>query len=154
MEAAPPQLRRFRWSLLAASSLLAAGSLLAGCGTRQQQVFAYRLSDFPLRTALATPRPSPDPLPQSRLVIPMLRRPRHRGARRASSRLDLNHAPLSLLERVPGLTPTLAARIIAARPFATKRSLLRRGFLSLAAYTRAKRFLVVHRHPRSRRLGT
>lgn len=128
--------------------ILTVAGCLGGCGARRQEVFAYRLPNFPLRSvpvaAAAAGHPLP-PLPQ-RASKP--RRPRRRRAS-VSSRLDLNRAPLARLERVPGLTPAVAARIIAARPFRAKRALLRRGFLTPAAYALAKRYLVVHRRRRA-----
>ncbi len=80
--------------------------------------------------------------------------PRRRGYRyghRRSRPEDLNQISLSQLERIPGLTPALAARIIAARPFRSKRTLLLRGYLPRAAYDQAKSYLVVHRADRMRR---
>lgn len=71
------------------------------------------------------------------------------GDRRTRPR-DLNHISLAQLERIPGLTPAIAARIIAARPFRSKRTLLLRGYLSRTAYNHAKSYLVVHRADRKR----
>ncbi len=80
-------------------------------------------------------------------------RPRRRGygyGHRRSRPIDLNQISLTQLERIPGLTPALAARIIAARPFRSKRTLLLRGYLPRAVYDQAKSYLVVHRTDRMR----
>jgi hypothetical protein len=88
---------------------------------------------------------------------PFRRTPRHARRRRygyghrRSRPMDLNQISLSQLEQIPGLTPALAARIIAARPFRSKRTLLLRGYLPRAAYDQAKSYLVVHRADRMRR---
>ncbi|MGH9491818.1 MAG: ComEA family DNA-binding protein [Terriglobales bacterium] len=152
---------------------LAAAALLAGCGERRQEVFAYQLPNFPLRNARPAGGAGLDPpvLPASGAYVSRTRgsrsgysatrtghlrsgyarRPEHRSARRRrwanSARLDLNRAPLARLEQVPGVGPALAARIVAARPFRAKRDLLRHGLLTPAEYAQAKGYLVVHRRP-------
>lgn len=88
---------------------------------------------------------------------PFRRTPQHASRRRygyvhrRGRPKDLNQISLSQLEHIPGLTPALAARIIAARPFRSKRTLLLRGYLPRAAYDQAKSYLVVHRADRMRR---
>lgn len=131
---------------------------LAGCGSRRERVFAYRLPDYPLaanRPALAgaPSRAGRDSGASGRLSRPghrwARRSPRRRAGRRrlTGRRLNLNQVSLARLEQVPGLTPETAARIIAARaarPFRSKRALLHSGLLSPAAYAQAKGYLVVH----------
>jgi len=48
--------------------------------------------------------------------------------------LDLNSAPLARLEKLDGITPEEAARIVAARPYASKEDLLSRKIVSRDQY--------------------
>ncbi len=52
--------------------------------------------------------------------------------------LDLNTAPPERLEKLPGITPELAGRIIEHRPYASAHDLLHRRVLSAAEYNRIK----------------
>ena len=63
------------------------------------------------------------------------------------ARIDINHATLDDLLKVPGMTQTWAARIIRFRPYRTKVDLLDRGVLSATVYDRVKDELIAHRKP-------
>jgi hypothetical protein len=45
-------------------------------------------------------------------------------------RLDLNRASVRALERLPGVTPSMAARIVAGRPYDDPHALVERGILT------------------------
>lgn len=60
-------------------------------------------------------------------------------------RVDINHASLSELLKVPGLTPTWAGRIVRFRPYRTKADLLERGIVSNHVYDRIKDYVIAHR---------
>ncbi|MDR3723217.1 MAG: helix-hairpin-helix domain-containing protein [Terracidiphilus sp.] len=61
------------------------------------------------------------------------------------ARIDINHAPLDQLLKVPGLTQVWAARIVRFRPYHTKVDLLERGVLPSAVYDRIKDTIIAHR---------
>lgn len=61
------------------------------------------------------------------------------------ARVDINHASLAELLKVPGLTQSWAARIVRFRPYRTKLDLLDRGVLSGEVYDRIKDFVIAHR---------
>lgn len=106
------------------------GLCLAGsvaCQAQSKQVFAYRLPDATLHASGGDP--PPQAVARTRRLAP----------------LDLNQASATQLAGVPGLSPALAARIIAARPWRAKRDLLRRHFLTPQQYASAKVHLIVHR---------
>ena len=58
------------------------------------------------------------------------------GAGSASSTLDVNHATLAELERLPGVHAAAAHRIMAERPFHHADDLRKRGILTHAEYDR------------------
>lgn len=60
-------------------------------------------------------------------------------------RVDLNHATLEELLKVPGLTRTWAERILRFRPYRTRLDLLQQGILPPAVYNRIKDAVIVHR---------
>jgi DNA uptake protein ComE-like DNA-binding protein len=60
------------------------------------------------------------------------------------ARVDINHASLAELLKVPGLTQTWAARIVRFRPYRTKLDLLDRGVLSGEVYDRVKDSVIAH----------
>jgi DNA uptake protein ComE-like DNA-binding protein len=62
-----------------------------------------------------------------------------------SERVDINQASLAELERVPGMTPTWAARIVRFRPYRTKQDLMDKGVVSTQVYDRIKDFVIAHR---------
>ncbi|MDR3793651.1 MAG: helix-hairpin-helix domain-containing protein [Terracidiphilus sp.] len=61
------------------------------------------------------------------------------------ARIDINHAPLDQLVKLPGLTQVWAARIVRFRPYHSKVDLLERGVLPSAVYDRIKEAIVAHR---------
>jgi DNA uptake protein ComE-like DNA-binding protein len=60
-------------------------------------------------------------------------------------RIDINHASISELLKVPGITPTWAGRIVRFRPYHTKVDLLDRGVVSEHIYDRIKDYIIAHR---------
>ncbi len=60
------------------------------------------------------------------------------------ARVDINHASLAELLKVPGLTQSWAARIVRFRPYRTKQDLLDRGVLSGEVYDRIKDSVIAH----------
>jgi len=66
-------------------------------------------------------------------------------APRPEARTDLNHASVDELLKVPGMTPSWAARIVRFRPYRTKQDLLDRGVVTGAVYDRIKDYVIAHR---------
>jgi DNA uptake protein ComE-like DNA-binding protein len=62
-------------------------------------------------------------------------------------RLDVNHATVAELEKIPGLTHPWAERIVRFRPYRTKLDLVEKGILSNAVYDRIKDFVIAHHEP-------
>jgi len=60
-------------------------------------------------------------------------------------RVDINHASLTELLKIPGITQSWAGRIIRYRPYHSKLDLLQRGVVSDAVYDRIKDFVIAHR---------
>lgn len=60
-------------------------------------------------------------------------------------RVDINHASLTDLEKIQGLTASWAGRIIRFRPYRTKQDLLDKGVVTSAVYDRIKDFVIAHR---------
>ncbi len=72
----------------------------------------------------------------------------HEGAKPAASqdtRVDLNHASVDDLLKLPGMTRTWAGRIVRFRPYRAKNELLDRGVLPSEVYARIKDSIVAHR---------
>jgi competence protein ComEA len=63
-------------------------------------------------------------------------------------RVDINHATIDQLKRIPGMTDTWAARIVRFRPYRAKNDLLDRGIVSSEVYQRIKDYIVAHRDDR------
>jgi competence protein ComEA len=61
------------------------------------------------------------------------------------ARIDINHASIDELMKVPGLTQSWAGRIIRFRPYRTKQDLLDRGVLPSDVYDRIKNYVIAHR---------
>ena len=69
-----------------------------------------------------------------------------RTARHAhAEQLDVNTATADQLQAVVGITPIYAKRIVAGRPYTTKRQLLTHGILPASVYSQVKDELVAHR---------
>lgn len=61
------------------------------------------------------------------------------------ARIDINHATIHELLKVPGMTPSWAGRIVRFRPYHTKVDLLERGVVTSAVYDRIKDYVIAHR---------
>jgi len=61
------------------------------------------------------------------------------------ARVDINHASLEELLKVPGLTRSWAGRIVRFRPYRTKQDLLDRGVVTSQVYDRIKDYIIAHR---------
>jgi DNA uptake protein ComE-like DNA-binding protein len=61
------------------------------------------------------------------------------------ARIDINHATLDELLKVPGMTRSWAGRIVRFRPYRTKQDLLDKGIVSDEVYDRIKDFVIAHR---------
>lgn len=59
--------------------------------------------------------------------------------------MDINHATVAELLKVPGMTATWAGRIVRFRPYRTKQDLLDRGVVTSQVYDRTKDFIIAHR---------
>jgi DNA uptake protein ComE-like DNA-binding protein len=60
-------------------------------------------------------------------------------------RVDINHATLKELLKVPGMTQSWAGRILRFRPYRTKQDLVGRGIVSGEVYNRIKDYIIAHR---------
>ena len=60
-------------------------------------------------------------------------------------RIDVNHASMKQLLKVPGMTQTWAARIVRFRPYHTKLDLLERGVVSSEVYDRIQDYIIAHK---------
>jgi DNA uptake protein ComE-like DNA-binding protein len=61
------------------------------------------------------------------------------------ARIDINHASVDELLKVPGLTRSWAGRIVRFRPYRTKQDLLEKGILNSQVYDRIKDYVIAHR---------
>lgn len=61
------------------------------------------------------------------------------------ARVDINHASVAELMKVPGMTRTWAGRIVRFRPYHAKNDLLLRGVLPDSVYDRIKDYIIAHR---------
>ncbi|MGA9671422.1 MAG: helix-hairpin-helix domain-containing protein, partial [Terracidiphilus sp.] len=61
------------------------------------------------------------------------------------SRVDINHATVDELVKVPGLTRSWAARVVRFRPYRTKNDLVDKGVVSGEVYDRIKDYVIAHR---------
>ena len=60
-------------------------------------------------------------------------------------RIDINHASIEELLKVPGLTETWAARIVRFRPYRTKQDLVDKGVVTSEVYDRIKDYVIAHK---------
>jgi len=60
-------------------------------------------------------------------------------------RVDINHASLDELVKVPGLGRGWALRIVRFRPYRTKQDLMDKGVVNSQVYDRIKDFVITHR---------
>lgn len=62
--------------------------------------------------------------------------------------VDINHATLDELMKVPGMTRSWAGRIIRFRPYRMKSDLVERGVVTSEVYARIKDSIIAHRDPK------
>lgn len=60
------------------------------------------------------------------------------------ARIDINHASVAELLKVPGMTASWAGRIVRFRPYRTKQDLVDRGVLPSDVYDRIKDYVIAH----------
>jgi len=61
------------------------------------------------------------------------------------SRVDINHATLEELLKIPGLKRSWALRILRFRPYHSKQDLLDEGVVPSEVYGRIREYLIAHR---------
>jgi DNA uptake protein ComE-like DNA-binding protein len=61
------------------------------------------------------------------------------------SRIDINHASVDQLIKIPGMTRTWAGRVVRFRPYRTKADLVERGVVTGEVYDRIKDYIIAHR---------
>ncbi len=61
-----------------------------------------------------------------------------------AERVDINHATVAELMKVPGMTRSWAGRIVRFRPYRTKQDLLDHGVVTSEVYERIKAFIIAH----------
>ena len=64
------------------------------------------------------------------------------------ARVDINHATIDDLMKVPGMTRTWASRIVRFRPYRTKADLLEHGVVTSEVYNRIKDYVIAHHDTR------
>ena len=62
----------------------------------------------------------------------------------AEARIDINHATVDELLKVPGMTQSWAGRIVRFRPYRTKQDLVEKGGVSSEVYDRIKDYVIAH----------
>jgi DNA uptake protein ComE-like DNA-binding protein len=65
-------------------------------------------------------------------------------APRPEMRVDINHASVDELLKVPGMTPSWAGRIVRFRPYRTKQDLVEYGVVTSQVYYRIKDYVIAH----------
>ena len=66
-------------------------------------------------------------------------------APRPEAKVDINHASVEELMKVPGMTPSWAGRIVRFRPYHAKQDLLEYGVVTSQVYDRIKDYVIAHR---------
>jgi DNA uptake protein ComE-like DNA-binding protein len=72
-------------------------------------------------------------------------RPFPETAKDPENRIDINHASMNALLKVPGMTRSWAGRILRFRPYHTKLDLLERGVVTSQFYNHIKDYVIAHR---------
>ena len=67
----------------------------------------------------------------------------HRERSELPSRIDLNAAPTGAVERLPGITPSMARQIVAGRPYRDPRELVERNILSQHEFERIEELVTI-----------
>ena len=65
-------------------------------------------------------------------------------APRPEARVDINHASIEELLKVPGMTPSWAGRIVRFRPYHTKLDLVEFGVVTSQVYDQIKDYVIAH----------
>ena len=65
-------------------------------------------------------------------------------APRPEMRVDINHASVDELMKVPGMTPSWAGRIVRFRPYRTKMDLVEYGVVTSQVYDQIKDYVIAH----------
>jgi DNA uptake protein ComE-like DNA-binding protein len=60
-------------------------------------------------------------------------------------RVDVNHASVEELMKIPGMTRSWAGRIVRFRPYRTKQDLVEYGIITSEMYERIKDYIIAHR---------
>lgn len=60
------------------------------------------------------------------------------------ARIDINHAGVDELLKVPGMTPSWAGRIVRFRPYRSKADLLEYGVVTSQVYDKIKDYVIAH----------
>ena len=63
----------------------------------------------------------------------------------AEARVDINHASMDELLKVPGMTRGWAGRIVRYRPYRTKQDLVEQGIVTSEVYDHIKDYVIAHR---------
>jgi len=71
--------------------------------------------------------------------------PRAKSIPPPEARVDINHATVDQLLKVPGMTPSWARRIVRFRPYRSKQDLVEHGVLPSDVYDRIKDYIIAHR---------
>ena len=71
--------------------------------------------------------------------------PRHKAIPPPEARVDINHASVDELLKVPGMTRSWAGRIVRFRPYRSKQDLVEHGVLPSDVYDRIKDYVIAHR---------
>ncbi|MGB8028206.1 MAG: helix-hairpin-helix domain-containing protein [Terracidiphilus sp.] len=71
--------------------------------------------------------------------------PRPKSIPPPEARIDINHASVDELLKVPGMTPSWAGRIVRFRPYRSKQDLVEHGVLPSDVYDRIKDYVIAHR---------
>jgi DNA uptake protein ComE-like DNA-binding protein len=61
------------------------------------------------------------------------------------ARIDINHATIPELMKVPGMTVSWAGRIVRFRPYRTKQDLLDHGVVTSQVFDRIRDYVIAHR---------
>src|SRR4051812_3220854 len=80
----------------------------------------------------------------ARCALPQTLPPKHVEVPQ-DQRVDINHASLDELLKVPGMTRSWAGRIVRFRPYRSKQDLLDKSIVTGEVYGRIKEYIIAHR---------
>ena len=106
-----------------------------------RKLFAFLFAAFLIISLAASLRPIPASAQSSAPQAASKSEP----APPPAARVDINHASVDELLKVPGMTASWAGRIVHFRPYRTKQDLLERGVLPSDVYDRIKDYVIAHR---------